>query len=211
MLDYQEYTIDGDAYQGNGNGYHGNGYDRLDGDYAPFYKVANGFTNKVKREDREDFLHDLFLAFATVKASYTAKGKELTIGGLVRIAQYALADYWRKHFKRINGIDCGCCSKAQRGKCREKDLYGECPRAVKLESLDRVIEDGNGDSTPLCELIADDKAIDLVAMLDARFTLKGYPTKAIKLLYKRYAGYPLENAEGNYLRRFLRRTQKSLI
>jgi hypothetical protein len=211
MLDYQEYTIDGDAYQGNGNGYHGNGYDRLDGDYAPFYKVANGFTNKVKREDREDFLHDLFLAFATVKASYTAKGKELTIGGLVRIAQYELADYWRKHFKRINGIDCGCCSKAQRGKCREKDLYGECPRAVKLESLDRVIEDGNGDSTPLCELIADDKAIDLVAMLDARFTLKGYPTKAIKLLYKRYAGYPLENAEGNYLRRFLRRTQKSLI
>ena len=44
MLDYHEYTIDGDGYQGNGNGYHGNGYDRLDGDYAPFYKVANGFT-----------------------------------------------------------------------------------------------------------------------------------------------------------------------
>ena len=60
-------------------------------------------------------------------------------------------------------------------------------------------------------MIADDKAIDIVAMLDARFTLKGYPTKAIKLLYKRYAGYLLENAEGNYLRRFLRRTQKSLI
>jgi len=41
MLDYQEYTIDGDAYQGNGNGYHGNGYDQLDGDYALFllYRV----------------------------------------------------------------------------------------------------------------------------------------------------------------------------
>jgi hypothetical protein len=206
MLDYQEYTIDGDAYQGNGNG-----YDRLDGDYAPFYKVANGFTNKVKREDREDFLHDLFLAFATVKASYTAKGKELTIGGLVRIAQYELADHWNKWFYQKNGVNCHSCSKAQRGKCREKDLYGECPRAVKLESLDRVIEDGNGDSTPLCELIADDKAIDIVAMLDARFTLKGYPTKAVKLLYKRYAGYPLDAKELNYLSRFRRRTQKSLI
>jgi hypothetical protein len=97
----------------------------------------------------------------------------LTIGGLVRIAQYELADYWRKHFKRINGIDCGFCSKAQRGKCREKDLYGECPRAVKLESLYRVIEDGNGGSTELHELIADDKAIDLVARLEARFTLDG--------------------------------------
>ena len=40
MLDYQEYTIDGDAYQGNGDGYHNNGYDKLDGDYALFYKVA---------------------------------------------------------------------------------------------------------------------------------------------------------------------------
>ena len=211
MLDYQEYTIDGDAYQGNGNGYHGNGYNQLDGDYAPFYKVANGFTNKVKREDREDFLHDLFLAFATVKASYTAKGKELTIGGLVRIAQYELADYWNKWFYQKNGVNCHSCSKAQRGKCREKDLYGECPRAVKLESLDRVIEDGNGDSTPLCELIADDKAIDIVAMLDARFMLKGYPTKAVRLLYKRYAGYPLDAKEQNYLSRFRRRTQKSLI
>jgi len=161
MLDYQEYTIDGDAYQGNGNGYHGNGYDRLDGDYTLFYKVANGFTNKVKREDREDFLHDLFLAFATVKASYTAKGKELTIGGLVRIAQYALADYWNKWFYQKNGVNCHNCSKAQRGKCREKDLYGECPRAVKLEGLDRVIEDGNGGSTELHELIADRKSTRL--------------------------------------------------
>jgi hypothetical protein len=211
MLDYQEYTIDGDAYQGDGNGYHGNGYDKLDGDYALFYKVANGFTNKVKREDREDFLHDLFLAFAKVKASYTAKGKELTIGGLVRIAQYELADYWNKWFYQKNGVNCHSCSKAQRGKCREKDLYGECPRAVKLESLDRVIEDGNGDSTPLCELIADDKAIDIVAMLDARFTLKGYPTKAVKLLYKRYAGYPLDKAEQNYFTHFRKRTQKRLI
>ena len=211
MLDYHEYTIDGDAYQGNGNGYHGNGYDRLDGDYAPFYKVANGFTNKVKREDREDFLHDLFLAFATVKASYTAKGKELTIGGLVRIAQYELADYWRKHFKRINGIDCGCCSKAQRGKCREKDLYGECPRAVKLENLDRVIEDGNGGETALHELIADDNAIDLVAMLDAKNILTGYPRRFVQLKYKKYAGYPLTNTERNYLYRQNRKTQKRLI
>ena len=211
MLDYAEYTIDGDVYQGNGNGYHGNGYDQLDGDYALFYKVANGFTNKVKREDREDFLHDLFLAFATVKASYTAKGKELTTGGLVRIAQYELADYWNKWFYQKNGVNCHSCSKAQRGKCREKDLYGECPRAVKLESLDRVIEDGNGDSTPLCELIADDKAIDIVAMLDARFTLKGYPTKAVRLLYKRYAGYPLDKRERAYLSRFSRRTQKTLV
>jgi hypothetical protein len=206
MLDSVEYTIDGDSYQGNGH----NGYDHLEGDWLTYYKVGKNFTRKVKPEDREDFLHDLLLAMAKVKASYTAKGKELTTGGLVRIAQYEVADYWRKWFKQHNGVSCHDCSKAQRDKCRELDLYGECPRAIKLDSLDRLI-DGNGDSTPLYELIADDNAIDLVAMLDARFTLKGYPHKAVKLIYKRYAGYPLEEGERRYINRFRKRLQKTLI
>ena len=144
MLNYDEYTIDGNGYQGNGNG-----YDQLNGDYALFYKVAKGFTHRVKREDSEDFLHDLILAMARVKVKYNANGKELTTGGLVRVAQYKVADYWRKRFKRINGIDCSRCNKAQRDKCREKDLYGNCPKAVKLESLDRIVENGNGASTKL--------------------------------------------------------------
>ena len=213
MLDYAEYTIDGDGYQGNGNGYHGNGYDQLDGEYVLFYKVAKRFTYKVKREDSEDFLHDLFLAFAKVNANYIAKGKELTEGGLMRVARYELADYWRKHFKRINGIDCSRCSKVQREKCKEWFLYGDndCPKAIKTERLDRLVEDGNGDSTPLHELIADDKAVDLVAMLDARFTLNSYPTKAVKLLYKRYAGYPLDKREQNYLTHFRKKAQKRLV
>ena len=211
MSDYVEYTIEDNGYQGNGNGYHHNGYDQLDGDHATYYKVANGFTGKVKSEDREDFLHDLFLAFARVKASYDAKGKELTIGGLVRVAQYQLADYWRKHFKRINGIDCSRCSQQQREKCKDWYLYPDCPKAIKLERLDKLVEDGNGDATPLHELIADDKAVDLVAMVDARLTLASYPTKAVKLLYKRYAGYPLDNTEQSYLYRFVKKAQKQLI
>jgi len=211
MLDYQEYTIDGDGYQGNGNGYHSNGYDQLDGDYALFYKVAKGFTHRVKREDSEDILHDLILAMARVKASYNSKGKELTEGGLVRIAQYEVADYWRKWFKRINGIDCSRCSKAQRVKCKEQDLYRECPKAIKMEYLSKPITDSEGNITELGELIADDKAVDLVAMLDARFTLDGYPSKAVKLLYKRYAGYPLDNTEQSYLYRFVKRAQKQLV
>jgi len=56
MLDYQEYTIDGNSYQGNGNG---NGYDHLDGDWVLYSKVARGFVKRVKPEDRQDFLHDL--------------------------------------------------------------------------------------------------------------------------------------------------------
>jgi hypothetical protein len=206
MLDYAEYTIDGNGYQGNANG-----YDQLDGDYALFYKVAKGFTHRVKLEDREDFLHDAMLAMARVKLNYDAKGKDLTEGGLVRVAQYEVADYWRKWFKRINGINCSQCSKAQRVKCKKQDLYRECPKAIHIESLDRLVEDGNGDSTPLHELIADDNAIDLVARLDARLTLDGYPRRFVQLKYKEYAGYPLTENERAYLYRQRKKAQKSLL
>ena len=210
MLNYDEYTIDGNGYQGNGNGYHSNGYDQLDGDYALFYKVAKGFTHRVKREDSEDFLHDLFLAFARVKAAYTAKGKELTEGGLVRIAQYEVADYWRKHFKRINGIDCSCCSKAQREKCKDWFMYPDCPKAVKQERLDKLIEDGNGGSTELHELIADDNS-DFTARLDAKLILEGYPKRFVDLAFKKYVGYALTNSESCYYRREQKKAQRTLV
>lgn len=206
MLDYQEYTIDGNGYQGNGNGYHG-----LNGDWALYYKVARGFVRRVKPEDRQDFLHDLLLVMAKVKAKYELIGKPLTEAGLIRVACYEVADYWRKWFKRTNGIDCSHCSKAQKRKCREEDLYRECPKATKMESLDRVIEDGNGDSTELHELIADDKAIDVVARLDARLTLDGYPQRFVQIAYKRYAGYPLTNSEQNYFWREAKKAQKKLV
>ena len=206
MLDIGEYNTELDGYQGNGNG-----YDKLEGEWLTYYKVGKGFVRRVKPEDREDFLHDLFLVFARVKASYDAKGKELTTGGLIRVAQYEVAGYWRKWYRHNNGIDCGRCSNAQRQKCKKDNLYRQCPKAMQIESLNKLIEDGQGDKVELYQMIADDNAVDLVAMLDARHTLKGYPSKAVKLAYKRYAGYPLENQESNYLRRFLRRAQKRLI
>jgi len=213
MLDHEDYTIDDSGYQGNGNGYHGNGYDQLDGDWATYYGVAKGFSHRVKPEDRQDFLHDLLLVMARVKAKYEVIGKPLSEAGLIRVACYEVADYWRKWYKRKNGIDCGRCAKAQREKCKEWFRYGDtdCPKAIRTERLDELVEDGNGNGTPVHELIADDSAVDLVAMLDARHILKGYPHRAVKLAYKRYAGYPLDNREQNYLSRFRKRLQKGLF
>jgi hypothetical protein len=206
MLDYVDYTIGDNGYQGNGNG-----YDQLDGDWALYYKVAKGFTHKVMPEDREDFLHDLMLIMAGVKAKYDQIGKPLTQAGLIRVAAYEVSGYWRRHYRLTNGIDCGNCTKKQRAKCKEDWLYSECPKAIKLESLDRLVEDGNGDSTPLYELIADDNAIDLVARLDARFTIQSYPHKFVRIAYKKYAGYPLNGSELNYYYRQLKKAQKSLV
>jgi len=67
----------------------------------------------------------------------------------VRIAQYAVADYSRKWFKRIYGRDCGRCSKAQRAKCKKDNLYLKCPKAIQFESLNKLVEDGNGDKIEL--------------------------------------------------------------
>ena len=78
---------------------------------------------------------------------------------------------------------------------KEKDLYRECPRAIKIESLDRLVEDGNGDSTELHEIIADDNAVDIVARLEARLTLQSYPHKFVMIAYKKYAGYQITKSE----------------
>jgi hypothetical protein len=206
MLDYYDYNIDGNGYQGNGNG-----YDRLVGDWGLFYKVAKGFKRKVKPEDREDFQHDLMLEMGKVKAKYELTGKPLTEAGLMRVASYQVSEYWRDYYKRVNGIRCDNCSKRQRQECREKELYSKCPKAIRIESYDRLVEDGNGDSTALHELIVDDNAVDIVAMLDAKFTLNGYPRQALLIAYKRYAGYPLDAREQRYLNRFRRRLQKTLL
>ena len=190
------------------NGHNGNGYGKLDGDWLTYYEVGANFTHKVKPEDREDFLHDLFLAFASVKVKYQAKGKELTTGGLVRIAQYVVADYWRRWFRRIYGRDCSRCSKAQRQKCKEGNLYSQCPKAIQIESLATLVEDGEGNKIELYELLADDNAIDLTSRLDAKLILDSYPQRFVKLAYKKYAGYPLTSTEKNYYYREQKKAQK---
>ena len=209
MLDYAEYTIGGDGYQG--NGHHRNGYDRLQGDWLAYYKVGKNFTHKVKPEDREDFLHDLFLTFAGVKAKYDAIGRELTTGGLVRIAQYGVADYWRKWYKRNQNTTCERCSKAQRQKCKEGNLYRECPKAIYFESLSKLIEDSTGGKIELYQLLADDNAIDLTSRLDAKLTLESYPQLFVQLAYKKYAGYPLTGKERQYYYRQAKKAQKTLV
>jgi len=216
MLDYQEYTTQIDHHQGNGNGNgNGNGYSHLEGDWALFYKVAKGFTHRVKPEDRQDFLQSLLLTMAKVKAKYQAIGKELTEAGLIRVACYDVAQYWREKFRRFNGTDCGRCSQEQRRKCQDKDLYRECPKAIKIDSLDRLITDADGNQVELHQMIADDHAVDVVAMLDARLILQGFPHKFLKVAYKKYAGYPLTANERQYLYRQRSKahklSQKSLV
>jgi len=182
-----------------------NGYDQLQGDWGLYYKVAKYFVSKVKSDDREDFLHDLLLEMAKVKAKYQFIGKPLTEAGLMRVASYQVTEYWTKQRLAQHGLDCGHCSTAQRHKCRDNDLYSKCPKYKQFVSLDIDIKDDEGDGIPFTEFIADDKAIDLDSWVDARRILLGLPKKLVQIGYKRYSGIPLDNKERNYVYHFQRK------
>ncbi|GAI04673.1 unnamed protein product, partial [marine sediment metagenome] len=63
---------------------------------------------------------------------------------MCRVASFVVVDYWRK-----------------------------LKRKPTILSIDSEIEDGDGNTTELIETIADDRAIDLEAWLDARTFLLG--------------------------------------
>jgi hypothetical protein len=128
-----------------------------------------------------------------------------------RIASRAVADYWFNHYKANNGLDCKHCSKAQRAKCKEDDLYSECPKAIKLEYLSKPILDAEGNLTELGELIADPKSLDLDAWEQDSLWQLGYKPRLVDIAYKLHRGEALTNADLLYLSRYRRQEQKRLI
>ncbi|MFC2042291.1 hypothetical protein ACFLTV_02170 [Chloroflexota bacterium] len=99
--------------------------------------------------------------------------KPFTEDVMYRIASRAKDQYWRNYYKLNNGLTCGNCSSKQRLKCKEEWLYGECPKAIKLENLNKPVIDSEGNTTELGELIADDKAVEArISLLKRKFGLR---------------------------------------
>jgi len=137
--------------------------------------------------------------------------KPFTEAVMYRIASRTVTDYWRTYYKISNGLNCGSCSKAQRRKCKEDDLYAQCPKAIKLESLNKPIINSEGHTTELGELIADDKALDLDAWIDARTFLLGFPQRLLAIAHKLESREALAVADRKYLCKWRKREQKTLI
>jgi len=187
----------------------GNGYNQLTEPYSTYYKVASYFAHKAMVDDREDLLHDIILTLA--RAERNNGHKPFTEAVMYRIASHVKDHYWYNHYKLTMGLDCGHCSKAQRQKCKEDYLYTECPKAIKLESLNKPIIDSEGNTTELGELIADDKALDLDAWVSNSTWEIGYPKRMVAIAYKLKAGEALTHYERNYLWRFRQQEQKYLF
>ena len=198
--------------------HNGNGYDHLEGEWLTYYKVASRFNRKAKPEDTEDLLHTIILTLAVAEQNNghkpfgKAQGKPFTEATMYRIASRAVADYWRAYYKANNGLDCHSCSKAQRQKCRSGDLFRECPKAIKLENLNKPILDSQGNITELGELIADPESLDLDAWSnDTSLWEIGYKPRLVGIAYRLHSGEALNNADLLYLSRHRRQEQKRLI
>ncbi|MFC1869827.1 hypothetical protein ACFLYE_00980 [Chloroflexota bacterium] len=188
---------------------HSNGYDQLQGEWLAYYNVASRFTDRVKPQDKEDILHTIIMTLADVERNNGHK--PFTEAVMYRIASRTVADYWFSHYSYNSGLDCKHCSKTQRQKCKEDNLYSQCAKAIKLESLNKPIIDSEGHTTELGELIADDKALDLGAWLDAKTFLLGFPQRLLLIADKLNGGQSLPVADRKYLCKWRKREQKILI
>jgi hypothetical protein len=193
--------------QANGNGH--NGYDQLPEPHLTYYNVALPFAKGVPTQDGEDLLHTIIANL--IDAGRNNGHKPDNPSWMYRIASFTKAQYWREHFKLNNGLTCCNCSKAQRRKCKEDWLYGECPKAIKMESLNKPIIDSEGNLTELGDLIADDKTLDLDAWLDNKTFLLTSPERLLLIGEKIRDGIALTKAEHSYLERFRKREQKKLF
>jgi len=206
MLDYGEYSTVADQPQEEANPL---SYEQqLDGDWLTYYKVASKYVHKARYQDRGDLLHTIMLNLVVAGSNNGDKPDNLS--WMYRIASFTVAQYWRDYYYRTNGIDCGHCSNPQRKKCKQQG-YTECPRAIKIVSLNKPIVDEDGHISELAELIADDKAIDIEAWLDEATWRLGYPQRLVDIVVKRLNDIPLDDKDWSYLKRFRKQEQKRLF
>ena len=151
-------------------------------DWNKYIDIANKFQRKAKPADRQDLRQNIILKLAEVESKYNGSGESLTEGGMVRVASYTVLAYWR-----------------------------EIMRLPPVTSLNSTVDDGDGNETELYYMLADDKAVDVEAWLDAKLWLYRAPPRLVKIAYKKVSGLPLEAKDTEYLRRFRKNGKKMLF
>jgi hypothetical protein len=139
-------------------------------DWQKYIEIADKFQFKAKPADREDLRQDIILRLAEVESKYNGSGESLTEGGMVRVASYTVLAYWR-----------------------------EIMRLPLLISLNGTVDDGEGNETELCQMLADDRVIDVEAWLDTKLWLYRAPARLVKIAYKIVSGLSLADNDRNYL------------
>jgi len=195
--------------QANGNG---NGYDQLDGEWLPYYKVARTYEHRIPLQDREDFRHDVMIE---LDRAHKRDNKPLPLLRAYRIASLTVALYYR-NLNRYATRVCIVNGYPIEPHCKACKSHTDSPRCAWLairpvERLDGEVVDPEGYRVKLLDTVADDHAIDLDAWLDAKTFRLGCPLRLIEVAERRKNGIPLNNADKLYLGKWRKREQKRLI
>jgi hypothetical protein len=105
--------------------------------------------------------------------------KPFTEGAMVRVASYTVMAYWR-------------------------DLM----RKPTILSLNGELSDEDGDTIELWQTLADDRAIDLEAWLDAKRWLLSCPKRLVQIAVKLYGGKRLDFKDYHYIERYRQKELK---
>ena len=152
-------------------------------DFSKYIKVASRYQRKARYEDKEDLKHTIIVSLAQAQTNLdNDSGEQLSDIAMFRIASYECQKYWRA-MKRQYGV----------------------------LSLNVEFNDGDGDGIELIDTIADDKALDLAAWLDAKTWLLGCPARLVQIASKRMHNKTLDIAERKYLWKFRKNEQKALL
>jgi hypothetical protein len=152
-------------------------------DWSKYIAVADRFQHKAKAQDAEDLNHTIILSLADAQLRLDNNGGgQLSDVAMLRVASYECQKYWRQQ-----------------------------KRLLTILSLNTELNDGEGNTTELIDTLADDKAIDLDAWLDAKTFLLGCPMRLIVIVGKRLKGIELNEKDRQYLSRYRRQEQQSLL
>lgn len=190
-------------------------YGRLTGEWREWYDTAYRYSKRVPFEDRPDILHDIIIELHKAR---TRDGVPLPELRAYRIASLTLALYWRKQAKRQVKVCLlsGRPKPADRKRCnfshRPESCNECCYQAMRpFQSLESESDDGEGSKIELGVTIADDKAIDVPAWLDARTWLASAPYRLVEIANKKGHDRPLSHADRLYLSKWRKRAQKALF
>ncbi len=183
-------------------------------DWVKYQEIAKRFEHKSKREDREDLRQTIILRLAEVEVKYNGNGNSLTEWGMLRVASYTVLEYWRNILRTEKPVCLlsGIAKKPDYLKCSFSHKPDSCQKCCyrgmrPIVSLNDEIDDGDGNTVERWQTLADDKAIDLEAWLDAKIWQYRAPARLITIAHKKVNGLPLTETEQRYLRR---QRQKSL-
>ena len=186
-------------------------YSQLEGDWHDWLEVAKRYEHKVPSQDRLDMRHNILLELAKARRR---DNKPIPFLRAYRIASLMVALYWREVVKREVKVCLysGLPTEPHCASCRHNQ-HKPCPYLAlrPVQSLESELADSEGNTVRLKDTVADDKAIDLDAWLDARTFLLGCPMRLVQIANKRRNGIPLTGKDRKYLCKMLKRYQKPLF